>query len=465
MNQGSQQAAVEAAPPDIARIPVPSDGLGGQKAPDLSHLPGPPGHWLWGNSRDFMPNPGLYVRGLRRRHGNCFTVGVLRNVRHVVVTGAEANRLVLLDPDDNFSTRWGWEVVHAYFPGLVLLRDFDDHRQHRRIMAPLFKPSALREYLGQMEPIIEAAVAGWRGAVEVYPAQKRLTLDVALSVFAGLEPESDDGGLLRDLSTVLDNVLAMPGPRRWRSFRARDRLKRALRQELRQRRRADGGDLFTRLATRTDDAGRRLSDADVVDHMLGLLFAAHDTTTSALTTMCLKLAAELEWQRRLRRECLALRRQNGLAGLDYDALGRLPLLDAFFRETLRVYSPLQIVPRRAVREFRFEGRRIPANAPILLFPQATHFDSAHFAEPDRFDPGRFLGAPAAHPFAFIPFGKGSHMCLGMHFAAMEVKAVLYRLLLARTLRPVAGDEPRLGYIPLVRPQAPVRLRFDDVREA
>ena len=156
-----------------------------------------------------------------------------------------------------------------------------------------------------------------------------------------------------------------------------------------------------------DGSGRRLSDRDVIDHLLGILFGAHDTTTSALTTMCIKLAGDPAWQERLRAECRAAGEERGEAP-EHGLLDRLPLTDAFFRETLRLYSPLQMVPRRSVREFRFEGHRIPANAPILLFPQATHFDPECFPDPERFDPRRFVDAPTPEPFAFIPFGRGSH---------------------------------------------------------
>lgn len=352
------------APGHIGRIPVASNALTRRATRDLEHLPGPRGHWLWGNTRDFVPNPGRYIRDLRRRHRDCFTVGVLRNRRHVILAGPAANRLVLLDADDNFSSRRGWEEVDAYFPGFVLLREFEDHRLHRRMMTPLFKPVALQRYLAEMSPIFAESVRTWPEAVDLYPAMKRVILTVALRVFGGFEPGEADEALYRDLAAVLDNVLAPPGVRRWRGLRARNRLRRTLHDVLPERRRGTGGDLFTRLAVQTDESGRCLSDRDVVDHMLGLLFSAHDTTTSVLTTMCIKLAGDPVWQGRLREECRGVPEN-----LDYESLDRLPLVDAFFRETLRLYSPLQIVPRRSVRSFRFEERRIPANTPILLFPR------------------------------------------------------------------------------------------------
>ena len=94
-------------PNDLARISVASDALPRRASRDLAHLPGPRGHRLLGNSRDFLPNPGQYVRDMRRRFGNCFTVGLLGNRRQVILAGPAANRLVLLDADDNFSSRWG----------------------------------------------------------------------------------------------------------------------------------------------------------------------------------------------------------------------------------------------------------------------------------------------------------------------------------------------------------------------
>ena len=78
---------------------------------------------------------------------------------------------------------------------------------------------------------------------------------------------------------------------------------------------------------------------------------------------------------------------------------------------------------------------------------------------ERYDPMRFIDPAPQEPFAFIPFGKGSHMCLGMHFAAMDVKAVLYRLLLSREVRFADCGNRALNYVLIVRPLEPVRLHF------
>ena len=447
----------------LGSVPVSSDRLPRQPVQALDHLPGPRGHWLLGNLRQLTPNPGPYLTSLQRRLGDCFTVGFWRNQRGVVLAGPEANQRILSDPDDNFSHRWGWEALQPFFGRNLLVRDFDDHRVHRKLMTPLFKAPALARYLTQMHPIIERAVEGYVGPVDVYTHTKRLALDIAIHVFAGVADDRDSSPWNRDLSRVLSNVMAhrvpLPGTRYWQALRARDRLRRRLMQTLAERRNAPGEDLFSALATQRDDQGRSLSDRDVVDHMFGLLFAAHDTTASSLAMMFWLLAKHPQWQVRAQAECQRVCSETGSTRLPYDRLADLPVVEAVFKEALRLYAPIQFLPRRSVRAFDFAGHRVPANAWILLAPQVTHFDLDVYPNPHRFDPARFLDT-SPPPFAFVPFGKGSHMCLGMHFAYAEIKAVVYRTLLTRTLTASEPGDLNLEYLPIVRPKQTMSVTFE-----
>jgi len=113
------------------------------------------------------------------------------------------------------------------------------------------------------------------------------------------------------------------------------------------------------------------------------------------------------------------------------------------------------VLRRAVQDCELHGLRIPRHAPVYVFPVFTHRDPRYWREPDRFDPGRFApGRDEArqHPFAWVPFGGGAHMCLGMHFAEMQVKAVLVPLL--RRWKLCVGRHYRIPYqlAPIAKPR-------------
>jgi len=451
----------------IQAIPVSSDRLSPKPNHDLKHIPGPKGHWLSGNAKGLMPNLGPFIRNAQTKYGNCFTIGLFRNQRVLILVGAGANERVLLDRNDDFSTRWGWQILHAFFGRNLLVRDFEDHRQHRRLMNHMFKPAVLAQYLEQMNPLIAASVDGYRGDVDVYRQTKQLAMDIAIDVFAGIEPGAESVACNHDLNEILSNAMAhrirLPGTGYWRGLKARDRLSERLLQTLRTRRGQAGADLFSQLANETDEDGAVLSDQDVIDHMLGMLFAAHDTTASSLAMIFWLLAKHPEWQVALRDECQMLHRKTGSPHLHYADLDQLPKVEWVFKEALRMYSPIQIIPRRTVRELEHEGHRIPANTWVMLIPQATHFNDLYFDDPEEFSPQRFdedsYEYRQSEPFAFVPFGRGSHMCLGMHFAHMEVKAVLYQLLLSRHLSPSNGQGLDLEYLPLVRPKHRMDVKF------
>ncbi|MYE25298.1 MAG: cytochrome P450 [Gammaproteobacteria bacterium] len=128
----------------VPAIQVSSDGLPRTPTDDLAHLPGPRGHWYFGNVRELFPDLTSFLIDMRAEHGDCFTVGVLRNRRVVVLAGPAANRLVLLDAGRNFSSRLGWEAILDFFNGFVLLRDFEAHAFHRELLRPFFKAEALQ---------------------------------------------------------------------------------------------------------------------------------------------------------------------------------------------------------------------------------------------------------------------------------------------------------------------------------
>ena len=232
-----------------------------------------------------------------------------------------------------------------------------------------------------------------------------------------------------------------------------------LEQEISTRRGSTGDDLFTQLVNTKDEQGRALCDEDIVDHMFGLLFAAHDTTASSLAMMFWLFARHRELQDRAIEECVQLYERTGSPRLRYEDLNDLPFIEACFKETLRMYAPIQFLPRRSLSAFSFNGLEIPPNTSILLAPQVTHFDPNIYAEPNEFLPSRFEGSAPQH-FSWVPFGKGSHMCLGMHFAYMEIKAVLYRLFLERRIELAEGEELDLEYMPIVRPKQDMHVIFE-----
>lgn len=384
----------------------------------------------------------------------------------VYLMSAESNELVLFDREGRFSAKKGWERVLAQlFPRGLMLRDGDDHRWHRRLMLPAFRKEALARYLERMSPRVEAAITDWstQQQMRFYPAIKRLTLAIAADVFLGAELDDEIDQISDDFSALVAAsvaVIRVPvvGRTYARGLKGRARLAQFIRARIAARRNGEGNDLFTQLCQARDEQGRQYQDEEIVDHLIFLMMAAHDTTTSALTTMVYALAKHPDWQQRLREEAVqasASMTSQGRRQPTLEDLEPLPQLEWVFKESLRLYQPLPTISRRALVDVEIHGLRIPAGAAVAVFPIQVHRSALWWSEPERFDPERFSPARAEHrrhPFAWAPFGGGAHMCLGLHFAEMQVKAVMRAMLVRLHWSVPTGYEPQYAFAPIAKPR-------------
>jgi len=251
----------------------------------------------------------------------------------------------------------------------------------------------------------------------------------------------------------------LPGTKMARGVAGRKRIVAYFSEQIPIRRARGGGDdLFSQLCHATHEDGALLSTEDVVDHMSFLMMAAHDTLTSSLTSFIGEIAANPEWQRKLRDEVNAL----GLAAnapTSFDNLEAMPLTEMAFREALRIKPPVPSIPRRSVRDFTFMGYAIPGGTMIGVNPLFTHHMPAIWPEPQKFDPMRFTEEAQRnrHRFAWVPFGGGAHMCLGLHFAYMQAKCFARHFLqnLEVSLQP--GYRPDWQMWPIPKPRDGLRV--------
>ena len=172
------------------------------------------------------------------------------------------------------------------------------------------------------------------------------------------------------------------------------------------------------------------------------------------------LAKNPEWQGKLRAEILAVTGGEGRP-LSYDDMGKLDLTEMAFKEALRLIPPVPSLPRRALKDFTFKGVRVPAGTPVGISPAAVHMEEEHWPEPAKFDPLRFTPELVAkrHKYAWVPFGGGAHMCLGLHFAYMQVKILLAHLLSRYQIEIEPGYAPKWQPWPIPQPKDGLKVTF------
>ncbi|WP_067570334.1 cytochrome P450 [Nocardia acidivorans] len=356
--------------------------------------------------------------------------------RIVGLLSPEAVEELVLDRQHVWSAEQGYDfLIGPFFRGGILLRDFDEHAFHRRILQQAFTRSRLIGYLDLTTPRIARGVDGWRPGPRfpLYDHVKAMLLEQATVVFAGAELGPEATRLGHAFEDAVRGGQAMmrfnvPGGTWSRGLRGRQLLLEYFRRELPARRTGDGDDLFSVLCHAETEDGESFSDTDIVDHMIFVMMAAHDTSTNAISMMSYELARNPWWQERLRAESQAL----GKPTLDYADLDRLTGLELAFKETLRMYAPVGQLVRESIADTEISGYYIPKGTLTISGPYAMMRAAEYWKNPDVFDPERFGPERAedkSHRFAWPPFGGGAHKCIGRYFGGMTVKATMHRMLL------------------------------------
>jgi cytochrome P450 len=389
----------------------------------------------------------------------------------IVALGPDATQTIFANRNKDYSQQ-GWiDVIGPFFNRGLMLLNFDEHLAHKRIMQQAFTRPRLAGYVEDMDRVATEIVHDWPtddARFLFYPAVKELTLDVASVVFMG-----HDLGLDHTLVAKVNKAFyqttraggaiirtAVPPFKWWRGLQARKVLEEYFAERVRERRRAEGTDMLTVLCHTADEDGNSFTDEDIVNHMIFLMMAAHDTTTSTITTMVYHLAAYPQWQQRARDESARL----GDGPLDIESLEKLETLDLVMDESLRLVTPLPFNMRQTVRDTDLLGYYVPAGTNVVTWPGMNHWLPELWTEPRKFDPERFTEPRAEHKkhrYAFTPFGGGAHKCIGMVYGRLEVKTVIHRLLRAYRLelaRP--GYQPRWDYggMPIPMDGMPIVLR-------
>ena len=445
---------------------------GGPTTSDLAHIPGEAGLPLVGNTFKLLKDPVAYTRQMVDTYGPVFRARVLGDW-NVSLIGADANELMLRNRDQLFSSEQGWgPTLDKLFPGGLMLMDFEEHRVDRRALAVAFAPGPTAGYAGALNRGIGREVSGWSGKMAFYPAIKKLALLLAAESFVGL-PWGEESKKINEAfvgvvqASVSPFRKALPGTKWKAGVDGRAYLVDYFTTETLRRRSegTDGTDIFSQFASATREDGSLLSTQEVVDQMIFLMMAAHDTITSSTTSAVHQLAKHPEWQDTLREEIWSVTGGLDSSGepnpLAYDELGELELTEQFFKESLRMRPPLPVMPRRALKAFEFGGYEIPAGSRVGIDMHYTQHSEEYWDSPHSFRPERF--APAAEkthtPFAWAPFGGGAHKCLGMRFADMQIKVALTQLLGRYDIVADPGYDPAWQAFPIQQPKDGLQIEL------
>jgi len=444
-------------------------------------LPGPPTRW-WGlPALAAMRRDYLGTIAIQQRFGDLVRQQIV-NERAVDVFDPELLRQVMVDHADAL-IRWerGPEVFSDGLGQSVLVTEGAVWQRQRRMLMQAFTPKRVTGYVTQM---VEAATLGLTplrpGEVAMNSLFSHLAMDViSRTLFSA--PISVDTQAAADAVQVLSETalremfwpmtlpdwLPLPGKAAKRN--ARRLIQGLIQGHIDERQRhpdASMTDLLNMLLVLRDEAsGTALSAQEVFDQCVLSFQAGHETTATALLWWSWLMATHPQVQARAAAEIDA-----ALAGQPpgADAMQALPWLTASLKEAMRLFPPVAaVMTRRLTCEIELGGVRLPARTLVRVTPWLLHRDPRWWPrEPEAFRPERFMAptevwTPDPIPRgAYIPFGLGPRVCLGQHFAQLEMTLIAALLLQRFRLTPINDTAPTPRLAVTLRPEGGLRLKLE-----
>ena len=404
----------------------------------------------------FRPLP--FLHACRARFGPTFTVRFPSYPPMVFTSDPDVIRDVFAADPDTVHVREANRIVEPLLgSNSLLLLDGPRHRRERKLMLPPLHGERMRAHGATMRELTARAIERWPSgrAFQAHAELQRLTLEIILRTVFGVD---DPARLARfhDAAVRLLGFTARPaamlltGPfgeqlatrlpsRRWNPVARFIALKLdvvgLLQHEIASRGARpdpDRADVLTLLLSARDEDGNGLSNAELLDELMTLLVAGHETTATALAWALYAVLRDPAVHARAEREARAL----------HGGAPEVPYIDAVIKESLRLHTILPMVVRELRVPLQLGPLALPAGVMVAPNVYLTHRRADLWPEPERFRPERFLDA-TPRPHHYFPFGGGARTCLGMAFANYEMRIVLAEILRRAELALAPGYEARM----------------------
>ncbi|KAL6952572.1 hypothetical protein U1Q18_046703 [Sarracenia purpurea var. burkii] len=382
----------------------------------------------------------------------------------VMISSPAAAKVVLVTKAHLFKPTFPASKERMLGKQAIFFHQGEYHSKLRKLVLRSFTPEAIKSIVSDIESVAVESLKSWEGQlINTYQEMKTYTFNVALLSIFG-----KDGVLYREELKRCYYILEkgynsmpinLPGTLFHKSMKARKELAQILAKILsirRQMKLCSQNDLLGSFMS--DTAG--LTDEQIVDNVIGVIFAARDTTASVLTWIVKFLADNPGVLQSVTEEQEAIMREK--CGeekvLSWADTKKMPITSRVIQETLRVASILSFTFREAVEDVEFDGYLIPKGWKVLPLFRNIHHSPDNFPEPEKFDPSRFEVTPK--PNTFLPFGNGIHSCPGNELAKLEILILLHHLT-TKYRWSIVGPHSGIQYGPFALPQngLPIRLSF------
>ena len=412
------------------------------------------GHWLWGGTFDFQRKPADFVLDAHEKYGDVFVTRVLTGQSYFIRDPAVVNAINVTHAKHIRKPKVVKQMWKPFLGNGLVPNDGESWKRQHKLIMPGFHKMRVDAYAPTMAAYTRDMVRGWKDGEQrdFRNEMVELTLRVVAKTLFDTDLAHDSQTVhqaMEDISEALiDHAQTpIPTPRWWPSERNR-RMVRALDAmdgvierlvAARRKQRKDRGDLMSHIVFAADEQGS-MSDQQMRDELMTLIFAGHETTAHTLTWAWYLLATNRDKVAKAQKE---IDETIGDRAIGVDDLRNLPYLEMCLKESLRCLPAVWIYAREARMDLRLGDYFFPKGAILAISPLATGRNAKHFDNPLEFRPERWTREFERRlpKGAYVPFAAGPRVCLGKQFAMMEMRIILGTLIQNVDINILEGFEP------------------------
>lgn len=388
----------------------------------------------------------------------------------VIVTDPDLVRMVLVEGRERYlKSEIGRRVAAPMAGDGILISEGEHWRHQRQIAAPIFRPDRIEKSAHRILTSAEAEAERLANVpdgqrISLYDEMKHATLQAFADTFLSGSYRFDVKAHVEAVNTVFASsgwVIALatlglpagfPYPGRRRTKAAASFVRGVASEIVAARSHQSRHDdlLQSLMDSRDEESGEAMNDPEIIDNLVSFILAGYETTALALTWTFYLLSIHPQIEERVLAE---IEEAGGADGIAPEQVASLSYTRQVISEALRLYPPLPWLIRNPVGDSTIGGINVTRQSSIVIPVYAVHRHHKLWDEPDVFDPDRFSpeAMKSRHRFAYLPFGAGPRICIGMGFAMLEIAAVVAKVL-PRFRFDLAGGTPTPVSRGTLRPQ-------------
>jgi cytochrome P450 len=404
-------------------------------------------HWLFGSIHLMSKNPLEFLDTYANKYDGIFRVKSPKFLEQlIVVSKPDYVKHILQDNNKNYHKSYGYTIMKLLLGEGLLTSEGDFWRRQRRLAQPAFHRDRLATFVQIMTSAAEDLLNKWESlpdgtTVNISTSMMNVTVDIVCKAMFSTDVEDAvevvnrefniaNEKLVRRITSPVKIPLWLPIPEIKKEKNAYSAIRGVVKQIIDKRRNSNEqyDDLLAMLMEAKDeDTGEMMSNEQILDEVVTIFLAGHETTAVALSWLfnCVEENPEVE-EKLLSEEASVLNNRapqlEDLRALDYTRM----VID----ETLRLYPPAWVIGRNALDDDEIGGYHIPKGINVLIPVYSIHRDARYWENPEQFIPERFSKEKAKnyHKFMYFPFGGGPRLCIGNNFALMEMQLIVPMIL-------------------------------------